>query len=225
MTGEREKQTESLADALADSAAPVRRLRSPHARMAIWFAISLVYAAVVAAVMGLRPDIGVKLRDVGFLTEFGAALMTSMLAAAAAFCAGCPGRPIWERFAPLPALALWLGSLSMGCWDNWLTRGPDGLRLTPDFACFPYIVVVAAVPAALILAMIRRGAPIAPVSATMLASLAAASLGAAALRLFHEQDASLMVLVWQVGSVALLTAIGALLGRSLLKWPQATTAA
>ncbi len=68
--------------------------------------------------------------------------------------------------------------------------------------------------------MPRRGAPIAPVSAALLASLAAASLGAAALRLFHMQDASVMVLVWQLGSVAVLAVTGALMGRSVLRWPQ-----
>lgn len=220
MTMRREIDTEAFVGALADCATPVRRLRSPHARMATWFGLSILYAAAVVAIMGLRPDIGDRLHEPKFLVEFGAALMTSMLAAGAAFCAGCPGRPLWERFAPLPALAVWLGSLGAGCWDGWLTHGPDGLRVVPDLACFPYIVMVAVVPAILILAMIRRGAPIAPISATMLASLAAASLGAAALRLFHDQDASVMVLVWQIGSVALLTTIGALLGRSFLRWPQ-----
>ena len=111
-------------------------------------------------------------------------------------------------------------STASRCNDAWLSHGPDGLRITPDLMCFPYIVLVGSIPALLILAIIRRGAPIPPIAATMLASLAAAALGAAALRLFHMQDASLMVLVWHVGSVALLTGIGALMGRPFLRWPQ-----
>lgn len=220
MTMRREIDTEALVGALANCAAPVRRLRSPHARMATWFMLSVAYAAAVVFVMGIRPDIWTKLQEPKFAIELGAALMTSMLAAGAAFCAGCPGRPLWERFAPLPALALWLGSLGVGCMESWISVGAGGLRIAPDLVCFPYIVLAGLVPAILIFAMIRRGAPIAPVTATMLASLAAASLGAAALRLFHEQDASIMVLVWQFGTVALLTAVGALLGRSFLRWPQ-----
>lgn len=220
MTRRTEIDTDALVGALAECAAPVNRLHSPHARMAKWFMLSLGYAAIIVAIMGLRPDISGKLQELKFLIELGAALMTSMLAAGAAFCAGCPGRPIWERFAPLPALAVWLSSLGHGCWESWIVRGPEGLAITLDFMCFPYIVLVASLPTLLILAMIRRGAPIAPLTATMLASLAAASLGAAALRLFHAQDASVMVFVWQLGSVAVLTAAGALLGRSLLRWPQ-----
>ncbi|MEW5962727.1 MAG: DUF1109 domain-containing protein [Pseudomonadota bacterium] len=220
MTTRRSMHTDDLIKALSASAPAVSPLRSPHARTATWFAISLIYAALVVVVAGPRPDLVVKLAEPKFVIEVAAALLTSMLAAAAAFCAGCPGRPLWERFAPLPALALWLGSLGTGCWQSWMRAGPDGLSLAPDLICFPSILLVSIVPGLLILAMVRRGAPIAPVTTTMLAALASAALGAAALRLFHTQDASVMVLVWQFGSVMLLTLVGALLGRSLLRWPQ-----
>ena len=78
---------------------------------------------------------------------------------------------------------------------------------------------MSAVPGALMLKMIRQGAPIAPAITTALATLAAAALGATALRLFHAQDASVMVLVWQFGSVLLLAGVGALTGRQILRWP------
>ena len=124
-----------------------------------------------------------------------------------------------ERFAPLPALALWLASLGEGCWQSFLQAGAQGLRIRPDFLCFPSILLVSIVPGTLILVMIRHGAPIAPVSTSALAALAAAALGATGLRLFHEQDASAMILVWQFGSVALLACLGALAGRKILPWP------
>ena len=73
-------------------------------------------------------------------------------------------------------------------------------------------------PAILIFIMIRRGAPIAPMTTTGLATLAATSIAAAALLLFHEQDASVMALVWQFGSVLVLTGLGTLFGRRLLRW-------
>ena len=198
----------------------MRRLASPGWRVISWFSISAAYAAMVIALMGLRPDIGAKLADPRFVIEVGAAVLTSVMAAAAAFCAGCPGRPLWERFVALPLLALWLGSLGEGCWRAWLHAGPGGLALQPDFVCFPSILLISVVPGVLIFAMIRRGAPIAPISTTALAALAAAALSAAALRLFHTEDASIMVLVWQFGSVALLTGFGALAGRRMLRWPE-----
>lgn len=212
-------KTEDLIQTLARDAY-VQRLPHPGWRTMVWLAISTAYVAGFVAIMGLRPDIAVKLAEPRFLVEVSAAYMTSMMAAAAAFCAGCPGRPIWERFAPLPFLAIWLASLGEGCWRDWVRAGSDGLTLQPDLFCFPMILAVSIVPTLLIFYMVRRAAPIAPIATTALATLAAAALGAAALRLFHTQDASLMVLVWQFGSVALLAGIAALFGQYLLPWPR-----
>lgn len=211
-------KTEDLIQTLAQDAT-VQRLPHPGFRAMIWLAISTAYIAGFVAVVGLRPDIAVQLADPRFLVEVGAAYMTSMMAAAAAFCAGCPGRPIWERYAPVPFLIVWLASLGEGCWRDWVRSGSDGLTLQPDFICFPLILAISIVPTLLIFIMIRRAAPIAPIATTGLATLAAGSLAAVALRLFHAQDASLMVLVWQFGSVALLAGLGALFGPSLLRWP------
>lgn len=212
-------QPEELVKILAADAKPVRRLSSPMVRLLTWLGISIAYAALVVWLMGVRPDIPSKLGDTRFAVELAATFMTSVLAAAAAFCAGCPGRPIWERFAPLPALGLWFWSLGEGCWRTFAASGAEGLSFRLDFLCLPSILLISVVPGALILKMISQGAPIAPVTTTALAALAAGALGATALRLFHAQDASVMVLVWQFGSVALLAGLGALTGRQLLRWP------
>lgn len=211
-------QSEELIRRLAASAEPVRRLPHPIWRAMTWFVLSLVYAAGLVFAMGLRPDFSVRIADPRFVVEIAAALLTAMMAAAAAFCSTCPGRPLWERFAPFPFLAAWLASLGEGCWRDWLRLGAQGLSVQADFSCFPVIVAASAAPMALIFVMARRGAPIAPITTTGLATLAAAAIGAAALRLFHEQDSSVMVLVWQFGSVLALTGIGALFGRRLLHW-------
>jgi hypothetical protein len=54
----------------------------------------------------------------------------------------------------------------------------------------------------------------------MLGALAAAALGNVGLRLFHPQDASLMILVWQFGSVALLSIRAGWGGHRILDWRQ-----
>jgi len=218
-------QPEELVKILAADATPVRRLSPPMVRLLIWLGISVTYAGLVVWLMGLRPDIASKLADTRFAVELAATFMTAVLAAAAGFCAGCPGRPIWERFAPLPALALWFLSLGEGCWRSFAAGGTEGLSFRLDFVCLPSILLVSLLPGALMLKMIRRGAPIAPITTTALAALAAGALGATALRLFHAQDASVMVLVWQFGSVALLAGLGALAGRRLLPWPSPGVAA
>ena len=214
-------QTEELIRRLAGHVAPVRRLVHPGWRAMAWFTLSIAYTAAVVFVNGLRPDITARLAEPRFVIEISSAVLTALMAAAAAFCAGSPGRPVWERFAPLPFLALWLASLGDGCWRDWLRLGAAGLTVQQHFHCFPVILATGVPPAVLIFVMIRRGAPIAPFATTGLAALAAAALGAVALRLFHIQDASIMVLVWQFGSVLALTGLGALFGRRLLPWPTA----
>lgn len=211
-------QTDQLIHALSTNCPPVRPVAHPAWRTIGWFAVSLVCVAASAAAMGLRPDLGSKLGDLKFLTEVGAAFLTSLMAAAAAFCAGCPGRAIWERFAPVPFMALWLGSLGEGCWSDWRHFGLAGLAIHPDLKCLAVIPAISILPTILIFVMIRRGAPIAPISTTGLAALAATSLAAAALRLLHSQDASIMVLFWQFGSVIVLAGFEALFGPLLLRW-------
>jgi len=57
-----------------------------------------------------------------------------------------------------------------------------------------------------------------PTVTVALGGIAAAGLGDFGLRLFHAQDAALMVLVWQVGSVFVFAALAACAGRYVLNW-------
>ena len=207
-----------IASLAAGSGTPTQRLGPPSARLAVWIAVSLPWIALVVALMGLRPDLAEKLKDYSWISEQGAALVVALTAAMAAFCATVPGRPVWERAVPVVPLLVWLGTLGVGCMEEFLAAGPQGLEFQTDWACLPGIVMVAAVPGVAMALMVRRGAPTAPVLSVGLGGLAAAALADFGLRLFHATDASLMVIVWQVGTVALLTMLSAVLGRRLLRW-------
>jgi hypothetical protein len=211
-------KSEELARRLAASAKPVQRLPHPISRAMMWFVLSLAYAGALVLAMGLRADFSARIAEPRFVIELSAAVLTSMMAAAAAFCSTCPGRPIWERLAPFPFLLVWLASLGEGCWRDWSLHGLSGLAVQPELICFWKIVISSAPPAILILLMVRRGAPITPYLTTGLATLAAASLIAAAMLLFHRQESSIMVLIWQFGSVIVLSGFTALFGRKILDW-------
>ncbi|WP_036261736.1 NrsF family protein [Methylocapsa aurea] len=211
-------RTNVLIQRLSDQTTPVRRLPPPLRRLVLWLGIAAPSVMIMVAVMSPRPDLIEKLGESRYLLEQGAAVVTALTAAFAAFSAGVPGRPRWPLLLPLAPLALWLGSLGQGCLSNWLSLGPEGLTLQPDWMCLPAIALTGAVPAIAITVMIRRGAPLLPRATVALAALAAAALGNVGLRLFHPQDASLMVLVWQFGSVMLLTTVGCCFGRLLLRW-------
>lgn len=212
------KTDELISILAADAGNPVRRLAPPSRRLGLWLAVSLPWIALVVAFMGLRPDLVSKFGEARWMIEQGAALMTAMAAAMAAFCAGVPGRPRWERVAPAVPLVLWISMLGVGCMRDWILAGQAGLALHADWACLPGIVMVGLVPGIAMAIMLHRGAPLAPVLSAGLGGLAAAALADFGLRLSHPRDASLMVLIWQVGTVALLTALSATIGRRLVRW-------
>ena len=180
--------------------------------------MTVPYVALVVFVVSPRDDLPVKLWDLRFVVEQLAALLTGIAAAAAAFASTIPGYRRKVLVLPLLPLAVWVGSSGQGCTEAWTRLGPEGLMLQPDWLCFPAIALVGAIPAIAMAVMLRRGAPLMPHVTTALGGLSAAGVGNFGLRLFHAQDASLMVLVWQVGTVFTLTAMAAWAGHYLLDW-------
>ncbi|MBU2533639.1 MAG: DUF1109 domain-containing protein, partial [Alphaproteobacteria bacterium] len=179
--------TDDLIEQLTANARPVRRLMHPMLRMLVWAALSFAFLLASILVVGPRPDLAEKLADTRFILEISAIVMTSLMAAAAALCSGCPGRPHWERYAPLPFLLIWLASLGQGCWQEISSRGTTAV-LGLDLTCFEIIFLLSLVPAFVIISMVRRGAPLTPMWTVGLAMLAATTAAGAGLRFIHMQD-------------------------------------
>ena len=210
--------TDKLIERLAGKADPVRRLAVPWVRTAVWFAIAIPYVALIVVMMTPRGDLSAKLSDFRFLLEQAAALSTGIAAAGAAFASIIPGYDRRIALLPLAPLSVWLASLGEGCVQAFMRDGAGGLSFTLDFVCIPAIALVGALPALAMAVMLRKGAPLRPRISAALGGLAAAGLGNFGLRLFHHQDASLMVLVWQMGTVFMLTMLFGSAGRLLLDW-------
>jgi hypothetical protein len=211
-------ETGKLIDHLVGAGEPVRPLSPPWRRTATWLMIAIPYVALVVLVVSPRSDLITRILEPRFAIEQLAALATGIAAAAAAFATIIPGFDRKVLLLPAFPAAVWLGSLGEGCLGQWLRLGPEGMSLQPDWFCFPAIVLVGAIPAIAMAVMLRRGAPLTPYVTTALGGLAAAGLGNFGLRLFHQQDASLMVLVWQVGTVIALSVLSCWMGRYLLSW-------
>lgn len=210
--------TQHLIDTLIDDSGPVRRLPRPWVRCALWLTIAAPYLALIVVMMSPRPDLATKFAESRFLIEQLAALATAVTAAIAAFAATVPGYNRKVLLLPVIPLAVWLGVLGQGCISAWLHLGSAGLSLQSDWICLPAIALAGAVPAIAMVVMLRRGAPMMPYLTVALGALASAGLGNFALRLFHAQDASLMVLVWQFGSVFLLSVLATYAGPFVLNW-------
>ncbi|MGH8502937.1 MAG: NrsF family protein [Gammaproteobacteria bacterium] len=211
-------RTDELIDRLVAHDGRTGRLPPPWRRAIGWLALSLPYVALIVLAVGPRADLVQKMSDARFLIEETAMFVTVLFAALAAFCAVVPGSPRRLLLLPVLPLGVWLSSLGQGCVETWLRLGPEGLSLRPDWICLPAIMLVGAIPAIAMALMLRKGAPLFPHAAVALGGLAAAALGNFGLRLFHTTDASLMVLVWQFGSVALLALIAGCLGPYVHNW-------
>jgi hypothetical protein len=210
--------TDDLIRRLASGIEPVRPLAPPWKRTATWLILSLPFLAFAVVVMSPRADLASRVLDSRFLIEQICALATGLTAAAGAFAATVPGSARARMALPLVPLVAWLGALAHGCVQDWLQFGPDGLSLRPDWICFPAIALIGAGPAMVMTLMLRQGALLMPRLTMALGGVAAGGLANVGLRLVHAQDASIMVLCWQVGAVFVMSLLAGAMGPSILRW-------
>lgn len=211
--------TDALIDRLAGEATPIRRVGPVWKRVALWLALGLPPLLVIVAVHGLVVDLATMMGDRRLVVEQVATLATAVAAAAAALSLTIPGASRRWLWLPAAPLAVWLLAVGKGCLDNWLRFGSESVVLRPDFECFGPMLLMAAVPAAAMLVMLRRGAPLAPRATLFLGALATAAVVAFGLRFFHDSDASILVLVWHMGLAAILSLAAGLAGPRVLGWP------
>jgi hypothetical protein len=210
--------TDDLIRQLADGARPVRRLRSPWLRAGLWLLVSVPYAAAVVWLHPMPAELWRGMAESRFLIEQAAAAVTAVAAAAAAFASTVPGFNRRLLLLPVAPLTVWLGTVGLGCLADWLRLGSEGLALRPDWDCLRPAILLGIVPLAMIMMMLRRGAPLSPRITVVLAAVAVAALANAALRLFHVGDTAVMILIWHLGVAAVISAIAGLCGRYVLNW-------
>lgn len=210
--------TRDLIELLATGVAPVRRLRRPAVRAVSWLALAAVVIAMLLVGQGPRPDFWERVYDLRFDLAMTGAGLTGISGAVATFMLSLPDRPRWWALVPLPPLALWLSAIGYQCLTDWVAFDPAGLRWGETARCFATLVLASLPLSLAMLVMIRYAAPLRPTLATLMGSVAVSAFTASAMFAIHEFDASIMILMWNVLSTALLVAIGGLLGRRMLMW-------
>jgi hypothetical protein len=213
--------TEELIEALVESAAPVRRLRPPLVRAALWLVLAAVVLVLIGIAHGVRPDIDERLRQPTFVTGMAAALATAVLASIASFRISLPDTSRWWVLLPTPALALWLSTIGYGCFTDWVSIGPDGIHLGEAVQCFATLLMTSVPLSIAIVIMLRYAALLRPTEVSVTAGLAVAAMTAFALSLFHNLDATVMILMWNLGVAALIAGLASVFGRSIFTWTAA----
>ena len=208
--------TQHLIDDLVKAAAPVRRLRPPLLRAGLWLAFAAIVLSLIAVAHGLRSDIAARLHEPVFVLGMVGALVTGILAAVASFRLSLPDASRWWLLLPVPTLGLWLSTLGYGCLTDWVNIGPDGVRMGEAIRCFATLLLTSVPLSVAMLVMLRYAAFLRPTAVSAMGGIAVAAMTAFALSLFHVLEATMMILVWNVGVTAVIAGIGSLAGRSVL---------
>lgn len=213
--------TEELIEALVDLAAPVRRLRPPLVRAALWLVLATSVLALIGIAHGVRPDIDERLQQPMFVIRMLSALATAVLASIASFRISLPDTSRWWVLLPAPALILWVSTIGYGCLADWVSIGPDGVRLGEAVQCFATLLMTSVPLSIAIVIMLRYAALLRPTEVSVTAGLAVAAMTAFALSLFHGLDATVMILMWNLGVALLIAGFASLFGRSIFTWTAA----
>ena len=211
-------RTRELIDTLVECATPVRPLRPPVVRAALWLAFAGLVLALIAVGHGVRTDLLARLDEPEFAASIGAAFATGIFATIAAFMISLPDRSRWWLLLPLPTLAMWITTIGYGCFADWVSPGPDGIRFGEEVRCFA-LLILTSVPLAIgLAAMLRYAALWRGGAVAMMGGLAVAAITATAQSLFHNHEATVLILVWNLGTTALITGLGTLFGRGMFRW-------
>lgn len=211
-------KTPDLIASLAANATPVRRLRPPVFRAACWLLLAAVILTLLAVSQGIRPDLVQRLRDPGFGASLAGSLLTGVLAAVAAFLLSLPDRSRLWLLLPVPALIVWLSNIGYQCLVDWIAIGPDGVGLGEAVRCFATLVLTSLPLSLAMLVMLRYAAPLRPTAVALTGSLSVAAITATALSLFHAIDATVMILMWNLGTAGLFVGLAGAFGRSMFRW-------
>lgn len=213
-------RTEELIVSLAQSATPVRVLRPVPVRLAQWTALAVAIAAVVVFAVGPRADFLAALGQLRYVLAAAAVLATAILSAAAAFVLNVPGgeRSSMQRLLPLITGALWATLLII-----WLREGGHAwsriAALPIHLLCVVLIVILATISGGVLMKMLARGASLHPLWSGVLASLAAAAVGALAAQIVCPIDDAAHHLTGHFAPFLLAASTGALVPwQSLQPW-------
>lgn len=209
------RKTEQLIESLSQGLEPVRPLRPPTKRALIW--IGAVAFAIGLALLRFADMAAFAARyaEPRMALEAAAMLLTGITAVIAAFHLSLPDRSSLWRFAPLPPLALWIGTSSLGCLQYGLGLGPPGHLAGESTHCFTFIVGVSVPLAVLLYAVLRRARPLNLLPVALTAALGVAALAAFVLQFFHHFDVTATDLVMHLAAVLVVVALAGACRRAL----------
>jgi hypothetical protein len=210
-------KTDRLIDTLASDRMPGMQ---PTRMIAIAALAGIAIAgALFFATLGPRPDFMTAMGTWRFVMKF---VVTIALAASMALLVVRAARPETARgpadallyLAPIVLVSAVIVELFVMPQSSWMPR----MMGHNARACMMAIPFFSFGPLALLLFALREGASANPARTGALAGLMAGGIGAAFYAAHCLDDSPLFVAVWYTLAIALVTGLGALAGRRLLRW-------
>lgn len=202
-------------DSLASSLRPVRPLRHPLLRLALWLAAFLGIAA--AAYLLLGGNFSSVMDRPYVMPTFLAAVATAILAGLAAFEISLPDRSDRWALLPLPTMVLWIAFSGLGCLSE--TGNPSAWGTTwPETRECLLVILGSSIPMAIVLIlMVRRARPDRAVRVAIVGGVACAAGAGAILMLVHPHNSSVLDLVVHALCASTVIGFNALVGGRVLR--------
>ena len=207
--------TDLLIDQLADSATPVRPVRERAGRLGALGAAIVTIVAVIG-LYGLRPQLFGATGDSMTWVLLGLLALLALAAGSTAIRMAQPAVGASGGGAPwlLGAVLVFPG---IALIETLAGRG-DGTEPALGIECLSYGIAASLLTAVVLVTHLRRGAPVLPHRAGLLAGLAAGAVGSFAITLECAGTTFAHLAFWHVAIVVAWAAAGrTVLGR-LLRW-------
>ena len=216
-------KTDDLIERLSRDVTVAKPLPAPGIRTAAWMVWAVGYLVIVTAMMFAVISSAGVIPTRLYLVAQGAAMVTAVMAARAAFASVIPGsnNRVWAM--PAAGAGIWGLSLVWAGVRDLQASGTLGVTSQTDWPCVVSMTVGGLVVGFPLVWMLRRGAPLTPRLTALLAALAALSVANIGACVTRPHAFALTVLLWHGGTIAAMAALCALLGRRWLRWPDLAT--
>lgn len=207
---------DELIHKLAQDTAAVKRAPHPYRLSIHWMAVAMIYLAVSLSISGTRHELLARLQDFWFAAEIAALagiFISTSLSAALLSYPDMHQKP-YIAYAPAAMFALFVLVMFLA----WQADVPPAPLPVHNIECTLSIMLLALLPAAWTIYVMRKFASTHTDWAGGIAFLFAFSTGALWLRLYEENDSLLHVIEWHYLPMIAFGLVGMWLGKMLLKW-------
>ncbi len=213
-------KTDELVEMLARGAEPVPRHAAGNRLLAV-VALGMPLTVVLVAVsFGIRHDLGRALGEPLFWIKFGVPLAVAIAAGLSLrrlTSPGVPAGPAW-RLGAFTVLALWV--LAALQWTGLSEAARAEALWGSTWRVCSMSIAAVSLPLLVSMLTLLRGlaAPTRPALAGAAAGLLSGGLGTIAYALHCPEPGLAFVAVWYMLGVAIVSGVGAALGRRMFRW-------